>query len=64
MKHLPNDHVENPIQHKNKLCSDYFKSYKVHQILTAFILLCMILVETNYLFVILKCLACITKYKN
>ena len=38
MKYLPNYHVDNPIQHKDKLCSDYFRSYKVHQMLTAFAL--------------------------
>ena len=47
MKHLRNDQVDNPIQHKDKLCNDYFRSCKVHQMLTAFILLCMILLETN-----------------
>ena len=44
MKHLPNDHIDNAIQHKNKLCNDYFRSYKVHQMLTAFMLLCMIFI--------------------
>ena len=47
MKHLPNDHADNPIQHKDKLCNHYFRSYKVHKMLTAFILLRMILVKTN-----------------
>ena len=47
MKHLPNDHVDNPIHQKDKLSNDYFRSYKVHQMLTALILICMILEETN-----------------
>ena len=38
------DHVDHPIQHKDKLSNDYFRSYKVHQLLTAFILLCMIVI--------------------
>ena len=44
MEHLPNDHVDHSIQYKDKLCNDYFRSYKVHQMLTAFMLLCMIFI--------------------
>ena len=47
MKHLPNDHVDNPIQQKNKLSNDYFRRDKVQQMLKTLILICMILVETN-----------------
>ena len=47
MKHLPNDHVDNPIQQKNKLSNDYFRRDKVQQMLKALILICMILEETN-----------------
>ena len=47
MKHLPNDHVDNPIQQKDKLSNDYFRRDKVQQMLTALILICMILEETN-----------------
>ena len=36
MKHLPNDHVDNPIQQKNKLSNDYFRRDKVQQMLKAF----------------------------
>ena len=47
MEHLPNDNVDHPIQHKDKLCNDYYNTcrcYEVHQMLTAFILLCMIFI--------------------
>ena len=47
MKHLPNDHVDNPIQQKDKLSNDYFRRDKVQQMLTVLILICMILEETN-----------------
>ena len=44
MEHIPNNHVDHPIQHRDKQSNDYFRSYKVHQMLTAFILLCMIVI--------------------
>ena len=53
MKHLPNDHVDHPIQHKDKLYNDYWScamtiktpaDVEVQQMLTIFILLCMIFI--------------------
>ena len=44
MEHLPNDHVDHSIQYKDKLCNDYLRSYKVHQKLTEFMLLCMVFI--------------------
>ena len=38
------DHVDHPIQHKDKVGNVYFRSYKVQQLLTVFILLWMIVV--------------------
>ena len=43
MEHLPNDQADHLNQHKDKICNDYFRIYKVLQMLTSFILLCMIL---------------------
>ena len=44
MEPLPNDQGGHPIQHKDKLCIAYFRIYNVHQMLTSFILLCVILI--------------------